>query len=164
MRSRNKYIKKKSNTHQVNRVKPDDSATPLADTMDFDNDIDEWKTEGKHKVSEIKSHIENTKTSFTIHTPSISHTNQSSGSKVFNFIPVNKPSGDKLEKNNHFKSTNWIKNQSIFHNDEAVEKPDDFSGDDIEYQVEEYDISQDRTFENQGKLPKPNIPNNPRVS
>ena len=61
MYSRNNDCQTKFKTFQLNQVKPDDSTAPLADTMEIDQDIDEWKIQGRHKVGDLKNQMGNLK-------------------------------------------------------------------------------------------------------
>jgi hypothetical protein len=146
MSSRNNDFQKKAMTSQLNKIEPDESPSLLADTIEMDNDTDEFRTNGRHKVADLKAHNQTVKASFTIHTPKGSQTslnNVKSTSTLSNFLPSNNlsESQKKLRSNNPFKNTRLIKNQHKPKNDEPVEQPDDFFDDETEFAVEEIDIS-----------------------
>lgn len=146
MSSRNNDFQKKAMTLQLNQIEPDESPSLLADTIEMDNDTDEFRTLGRHKIGDLKAHNQAVKASFTIHTPKSSQMSLNDGkstSTLANFLPLNhlSESQKKIRSNNPFKNTRLIKNHHKPKNDEPVEQPDDVFDDETEFAVEEVNIS-----------------------
>jgi hypothetical protein len=146
MRSRNNELVKKAMTVQVNQIKPDDSTSIIAETMDMDNDIDEFRNVGRHKVGNMKAHNQVVKASFTIHTPKGSQIGSNDGksfSSLANVLVSNHLSESQkhLMSSNPFKHTYWVKNESKAKFDDSIDQPDDTFDDQTEFQVEEFNIT-----------------------